>query len=636
MLTTPGGGPYNNYDARGFKQMAQRLAAITPHVQPLSTEQREKYLAAKGGTPKEKVAPLSVQYPDFAGITHQVQQVLARSVLSNTLAELVADPAVAAWVSQGLSLHTGDKPTAKCRFCNQPLPAERLKYLQAHFNGEFRSFQHDVEVLIVMVESAKERIATIQPPSKASLYPHLLQDYENHVSTLSQQSYMLRVYLGALHTALKAKKEEPFSTLELLPFLTNANPPTEPAGTLEKVFQLVLAGPAVISASLWQSVYEKINALIAEHNKYTDNFAQEVSDARKALEEDEVAKVLTDCQTRRKAITDAEAELAGAQRATQDIQTQIATLEQAIRNRRRSADELNKEMAAYLGYNELRFEIRETGYTITRNGQPAMHLSEGERTAIAFMYFLKSLSDADFDLKRGIIVIDDPVSSLDANALYNAFGFMKARIPKPKEFDGQLFVLTHNFTFFRQVKNWFNHIENPSGRRPNPAKSKLARFYMLKSPTINGQRNAQICLLDNLLHECESEYHYLFCMVHEVAYNQANAPLSYYYGLPNIGRRLLETVLAFKRPERSGELYQQLLAVEGFDEAKKARIIRFTNTYSHNGQIDEPEHDLSILAETPYILRDILALVEHIDPEHYRGMSGLIASSVTSQMEGPP
>jgi AAA domain/DEAD/DEAH box helicase len=397
------------------------------------------------------------------------------------------------------------------------------------------------------------------------------------------------------------------------------------------VFKLVLTGSAAINASLGQGACEKINALIAEHNKYTDNFTHEVSHARKALEKDEVAKVLRDYSARRKAITDAETGLAAVQRATQDIQRQIATLEQVIRNRRKSADELNKEMAAYLGHNELQFEIRETGYTITRNGQPAMHLSEGERTAIAFMYFLKSLSDADFDLKRGIIVIDDPVSSLDTNALYSAFAFMKAHIPKPKEFDGQLFVLTHNFKFFQQVKNWFNHIEDPSGRRSDPAKSKLVRFYMLKSPTINGQRNAQICLLNHLLHEYESEYHYMFSAVHEVAYNQANAPLSDYYGLPNIGRRLLETVLAFKRPERSGELYQQLLAVEGFDEAKKARIIRFTNTYSHNGQINEPEHDLSLLVETPYILRDILALIEHIDPEHFRGMAGLIAPSATSR-----
>ena len=64
---------------------------------------------------------------------------------------------------------------------------------------------------------------------------------------------------------------------------------------------------------------------------------------------------------------------------------------------------MNQEMAAYLGRDELRFEVQKTGYTITRNGEPALNLSEGEKTAIAFMYFLKSLEDTGFDSKTGVM-----------------------------------------------------------------------------------------------------------------------------------------------------------------------------------------------------------------------------------------
>ena len=310
--------------------------------------------------------------------------------------------------------------------------------------------------MINTVESAKKRITTFQPPSKALLYPHLVEKYEKYICTLYQQLDIIAAYLDALAMALKTKQKEPFSPLDLLPFLTDANPPTEPSGTLEEVFQLVLAGSATISASRGQDIGEKINALIAEHNESTDNFTREVSIARRALEEDLVAKVIPDYRAKQKAITVAEKELAAQRKVAEDIRSRIAALEQEIRNHRRPADELNQEMAAYLGHNELQFEVRETGYSITRNSQPAMHLSEGERTSIAFMYFLKSLVAADFDLKRGVIVIDDPISGLDANALSSAFRFMKARIPAPEEFDGQLFVLTHNFTFFEQVKNWFD------------------------------------------------------------------------------------------------------------------------------------------------------------------------------------
>ena len=51
---------------------------------------------------------------------------------------------------------------------------------------------------------------------------------------------------------------------------------------------------------------------------------------------------------------------------------------------------------------ELSLQVEETGYQITRNRQAANGLSEGEHTAIALLYFLKSLADKDFDLSRGI------------------------------------------------------------------------------------------------------------------------------------------------------------------------------------------------------------------------------------------
>ena len=96
------------------------------------------------------------------------------------------------------------------------------------------------------------------------------------------------------------------------------------------------------------------------------------------------------------------------------------------------------------------------GYQIIRNKDKAENLSEGEKTAIAFLYFLKSLEDKSFDLKKGIVVIDDPVSSLDTNALFQAFGYVKDRTKDA----GQLIILTHSHSFFRLVKNWFNHLPN--------------------------------------------------------------------------------------------------------------------------------------------------------------------------------
>ena len=116
----------------------------------------------------------------------------------------------------------------------------------------------------------------------------------------------------------------------------------------------------------------------------------------------------------------------------------------------------------------------DTGYTITRGGVSAEFLSEGETTAIALLYFLKSLQDRRFPLANGVIVLDDPVSSLDANALFLAFAFIRERTKDA----GQLFILTHNFSFFRQVRHWFHHLK---GQKKKDVSKRPARFFMLDS-----------------------------------------------------------------------------------------------------------------------------------------------------------
>ncbi|EQD57031.1 hypothetical protein B1A_11283, partial [mine drainage metagenome] len=156
---------------------------------------------------------------------------------------------------------------------------------------------------------------------------------------------------------------------------------------------------------------------------------------------DEVLKALPEWQKKSKAVAAAGDQATSAHDSAARIKRQIDELEVQVRQHRRPAEELTREVAAYLGRDELRFEVEQNGYRITRGDHPATHLSDGERTAIAFLYFLKSLQDTDFDMATGIVVIDDPVSSLDANSLFSAFGFMKQRTATA----GQLFVLTHNF-----------------------------------------------------------------------------------------------------------------------------------------------------------------------------------------------
>lgn len=618
LLTVAGGGPFNNYNAASFKSQVHSLVNISPPVERLAQAQRQQHLATKDGKAMDKVSEPSIGFPDLSELTIRTQAMLERSVASAVIADLAESPSIAAWVGTGLTLHRGEHASASCRFCDQLLSAKRIHQLEAHFNDKFKSFQADIDSLVHEIASAQDFANALRTPPKEALYPNLRAEYEKASNTLMQQAGTVRLSLDVLLRALRTKRDEPFKRVELAHFITNATIDAEPAGGIETFFQIVLAGAATLGAAMGRSAFDQMSRIIEDHNKHTDSFDAEVKTARTALARDEAVKALSAWQKKSKAVADARDQATESHEKAKELGKQIAELEVEVRQHRRPAEELNQEVAAYLGRDELRFEVEQNGYLITRGGHPATHLSDGERAAIAFLYFLKSLKGTDFDLETGIVVIDDPVSSLDANSLFSAFGFMKQRTATA----GQLFVLTHNFTFFRQVRNWYYNLP---GQKKNDLNQRPAKFYMLEAEFSGGRRTAKLAVLDPFLHQYESEYHYLFKRVHEEAQRIAAQGLESYYAIPNIARRLLEAFLAFRVPDKPGELFHKLEAVQ-FDSAKKTRILRFLHTYSHFDQVAEPDHDMSVLSETPAILKDVLGLIDSCDPGHYKSMTELVAS----------
>lgn len=617
LLTVAGGGPYNNYNAANFKADVQRLAAITPTPVLLSEESRQHYLATKDGNAMAKASEPSIRFPDFAGLTARTQELLNHSVISSVIAELAENPVLAGWVHTGLSLHSGEHASSNCKFCDQPLPEQRIQRLEAHFNDEFKRFQSSVDALVADIHLAQGFEQALRVPPKEALYDHLRPEYENALKTLKQQTTTVQMSLQVLLHALEAKRSEPFKNFELRSFITGYSASNEPVSRIETFFQVAMAGLAALSAAMGQTAFDKIKSIITQHNDRTDTYDASVKEARAALAKNEVLKALPEWTKKSKAVTEARDKASAAREEAENLRKEIAELEVQVRQHRRPAEELNQEVASYLGRDELRFEVEQNGYRITRGGYPANHLSDGERTAIAFLYFLKSLQGTDFDLRTGVVVIDDPVSSLDANSLFSAFGFMKQRTAEA----GQLFVLTHNFSFFRQVRNWYYNLPGQRKKDPN---QQPARFYMLTTEFTDGQRGSSLRALDPFLHQYESEYHYLFKRLHEEAHKAVAQGIENYYAIPNIARRLLESFLAFRVPDKPGELFQKLEYIQ-YDTVKKTRILRFLHTYSHFDQVAEPGHDPSLLSETPIILQDVLALIRECDPEHFRCMTDLVA-----------
>jgi len=425
-------------------------------------------------------------------------------------------------------------------------------------------------------------------PSKAEIYDDLASEYETALQSLKRTLETTRQFVDALVDVLADKKGRPFERLALDVTVPSVDP----------------------------SVADNLNAVMRRHNRACEDFQTRVSSARDRVALGMIAGDLEEFLALQKNVRDKDAAISPLDQEGERLTREIERLERVIVEHRQPAEELNEDLHKYLGHSELKLEIRETGYTITRDGVPAQTLSEGETTAIALLYFLKSLRDRRFELKNGVVVLDDPVSSLDGNALYLAFGFIRERTKDA----AQLFIFTHNFTLFRQVRNWFHHLE----KQKKDISQGPARFYMLNCAGNDGERCSTISPLDPLLEKYESEYHYLFARICREASAGATSSLENNYVLPNMARRVLESFLAFRYPDVSGGLRQKLSAVT-FDEAKKHRILRFVNTYSHSEAIGEPEHDPSVLGEARSVLKDLLELIESQDPNHFKGMKRLSA-----------
>ena len=197
-------------------------------------------------------------------------------------------------------------------------------------------------------------------------------------------------------------------------------------------------------------------------------------------------------------------------------------------------------------------------------------------------------------------MIDDPVSSMDSGYVFQAFGFIKAHVKDA----GQVFILTHNFEFFRQVKNWFEHLRN------------AAQYFMLECNLVDRRPKSTLKPLDKLLLNYESEYHYLFSLIYRYTHEN-DTSLERAYPYPNIARKFLESFLAFKVPT-TDSLHSKLDKLTGMSEEDRTKVLRFVDTHSHLNTVNGVQDiDMNLLSEANSAMSTLLELVNIVDKDHY-------------------
>ena len=138
------------------------------------------------------------------------------------------------------------------------------------------------------------------------------------------------------------------------------------------------------------------------------------------------------------------------------IKKYIGELELKKNNEEKAAKLINEYLKNYFGKIELKLisDNKKGEFTILRDNQKAEFLSEGECSIISFCYFLAKISDSikEFNSKDKLIIyIDDPISSLDNNHIFNVFSLISKLIVEKGNYL-QLFISTHNLEFLKYLK----------------------------------------------------------------------------------------------------------------------------------------------------------------------------------------
>jgi wobble nucleotide-excising tRNase len=505
----------------------------------------------------------------------------SKNILNKTVETVVIDrlknnPNISKWVEEGVILHQ-KTDLNNCEFCNQLLPDDRITQLLSYFNDADKLLKIDIENLLERIEIIYNSINNLSFMEEINLYDELQEGYKKEIESLEVYKAKLLNKIKGLIKEIENKRQH---TTEVLILKTKIN--------YEQFSQSII----------------KTNTFIEECNQKTENFSNAKNNAKLKLEKHYLSEILDDVDSTNNEINLLKSDCNKNRDGRADnsnnpynlslieIQNRITKNKQEISTSGTACEEINKQLKTFLGRSELIFEVVENGYKIKRNGKVASRLSEGEKMAIAFVYFTIYLKDEEFNIKKDIVVIDDPISSMDTNSIFGAFSFLKNSVKDAH----QVFILTHNFDFLQLVLGWMKHNKG--------------HCFMIKNLYEGEKRIAILDKLDNLLKNYDTEYQYLFKLLTTF---KTDGTIKSVYHIPNIARKTLESFLMFMIPNNKS-MYQKLEAIN-FDENKKTSIYKFTNNQSHKtGAGFNP----SIVEECKKNVQYLLEMIEETFPNHYK------------------
>lgn len=400
--------------------------------------------------------------------------ILGKSIVNSAdteLAGFLRDIGATEWMRQGHDAYSHDAK-GRCPYCGGDLPADFEQTFLDSFDNRYQDNLRLLGEFLVRYKKAANDLFIPLQTTPSELYPQI--DLKPYTDKLT----VLKAVIQENIETIRTKIENPASTVTI----TEVRPILDELSNIINSFNaLIDENNAVVAAGPTKRI-ECTNAVFSL-------LAFRLKDIIAAYRKSD-----SDIQTELDAL---DAEIDAHNKAIEAIKTQLRTLRGKTVETETAKDSINQMLrdSGMQGFSLQPKRGVDHVYEVRRpDGSIADNLSEGERNFIAFLYFYHLVygsDSADGETREKIVVIDDPVSSMDSGSLFIVSTLVRQMIEvcrnnadnRNRTADGnfvkQIFILTHNAYFHREIT--YSYV----------SKYEYASFYLIRK--INSKSTIKMC-----------------------------------------------------------------------------------------------------------------------------------------------
>ncbi|MFH0023382.1 AAA family ATPase [Pseudomonas atacamensis] len=537
-----------------------------------------KSLSSSGTQPIPSLPDLS-----FEGVPLENDSILAKIITpsgDSYLADLIQKLGNSDWVKKALPFL--DHSENACPLCQRELPHDFQRDVKSLFD---ETYNQEVAKVVLLREKYIKSADALELELESLTYTS--SAIQSEAAFIKAKGELKRL-ITINRTRLAEKEESVSKSLSLestAAVMAELNAAIKAQKTKDDEHNLRLSRKdqlfAQVTAEVWQLMRLQAEKIFIQHKENTKKYLKAFADL------DAKKKTLSDQKDRDFAlIAEHQSKMTNVEEAVKKIDAAIASI-------------------GITGFNLRKVDGEGTSYRLVRgnnSGDVYRSLSEGEKTLITFLYFLELCAgsvDADKPVVASdrIIVIDDPISSLSHNYVYEVAAHIYHRVLCSTVGFKQVIVLTHNLFFFHEL------LKNA----PKGVTKKYACFRVSKST------HSSIAELGH--EEIKNDYETYWQVVRDAQDSKVHAAV-----LPNMMRNILEHYFGFIH--KNDDLLNALEVLEREDHEFKP-LYRYINRQSHGGAINVT--DFGGWSADKMIEKFEGVFAKSGYPEHYAVMMGTIA-----------